>query len=283
MASSPVHTALSTAMVSSFPQSHPLSTDAVADCTYDQPSNRRRNPAPQYIEALEVRLQRAEALLRTFNSNIDLNDPNLDRLIQQRQGPSTIDAIKAQVSQQKPKPQPGQTPNQDARLQSMIENTGQLDLDEQGHWDFHGSSSGAMFLRRMREQFGGILGDVSTPFMPRPKFDNKGAGESPRSIYESPQDAGHSISDLPSRSTGRVLCRNALTKACALLRFVHLPTFYQMYDRIYDVPPESYTDEEHRFLPLLYQVLALGCMFTDDSEEAGTPGESAYKTSIEQG
>jgi hypothetical protein len=34
-----------------------------ATSTYDQPSNRRRNATPQYIEALESQLKRAKALL----------------------------------------------------------------------------------------------------------------------------------------------------------------------------------------------------------------------------
>ena len=53
------------------------------ECTYDKPSNRRRNPAPQYIEALETRLQRAEALLRKFAPDVDLTDPELDPAVQQ--------------------------------------------------------------------------------------------------------------------------------------------------------------------------------------------------------
>jgi hypothetical protein len=48
------------------------------ECTYDQPSNRRRNPAPQYIEALEKRLQKAEAILRSVLPGLDLDDPKYD-------------------------------------------------------------------------------------------------------------------------------------------------------------------------------------------------------------
>jgi len=49
-----------------------------SDCTYDQPSNRRRNPAPQYIEALEHRLQKAETILRSVLPGLDLDDPKFD-------------------------------------------------------------------------------------------------------------------------------------------------------------------------------------------------------------
>src|SRR3978361_2573882 len=62
------------------------------DCTYDQPSNRRRNPAPQYIEALETRVQRAETLLRAVFPGVDLNDPNIDTLIHQHLGKKKTEA-----------------------------------------------------------------------------------------------------------------------------------------------------------------------------------------------
>ncbi|KAJ6142449.1 hypothetical protein N7471_001902 [Penicillium samsonianum] len=48
------------------------------ECSYDQPSNRRHNPAPQYVEALETRLSKAQAFLRTVRSDVNLNDPQLD-------------------------------------------------------------------------------------------------------------------------------------------------------------------------------------------------------------
>src|SRR3954471_17345081 len=91
------------------------------DCTYDQPSNRRRNPAPQYIEALETRLQRAESLLRTFLPNVDLNDPSIDAtaLQQQRQAalfkdaPTTPSTTTSPMSIATPQTQPSE---QDAQL-----------------------------------------------------------------------------------------------------------------------------------------------------------------------
>jgi len=60
--------------------------DAFSDgyCTYNRRSNRRRNPIPQYIESLGQRLQRAEALLGTVLPNVDLGDPNLISMIEQR-------------------------------------------------------------------------------------------------------------------------------------------------------------------------------------------------------
>ncbi|KAG0646975.1 Activator of stress 1 [Hyphodiscus hymeniophilus] len=252
------------------------------DCTYDQPSNRRRNPAPQYIEALETRLHRAEALLKSVLPNVDLNDPNLDAVILQ----------KRELSHSAPPSSSSDAPpnnsEQDAQLRSMITSTGTLDLDESGHWDFHGNSSGTVFVQRMREQFGGILGgQKSTPMLPRiprptpmpPTFD------SPRSSVESPMEFGlPNTMELPSKEAAMILCENSLNCACCLLRFVHQPTFFGMVHRIYDVSAENFGDEENRFLPLLYVVLALGCMFHSDLADGpiGSSGNT-YKSKIDQG
>lgn len=184
---------------------------------------------------------------------------------------------------------PGHDDENDAQLSSMIETTGQLELDERGNWDFHGGSSGAVFLKRMREQFDGLLGnDAKTPFLPRPPPPPRVPAfpmlDSPHSSGESPFDNGlPNTLDLPSKEVARHLCSNALDCACALLRFVHGPSFYRMFDRIYDTPPEDFGDEENRFLPLLYVILALGCMFTEDSNDKQRSEEISYKEGIDQG
>jgi hypothetical protein len=171
-------------------------------------------------------------------------------------------------------------------LRSMITSTGQLDLDERGHWDFHGGSSGTVFVRRMREQFDGLLGgDYSGPLLPRiPRLSFVGSKYgSPSSAADSPVDAGPNAMDLPSRDVARAYCRSSLDNACCLLRFVHQPTFWERFDRIYDTPAEEFGDEEHRFLPLLHAVLALGCMFREEVVDDPSGSQSSYKTSIDYG
>ena len=171
----------------------------------------------------------------------------------------------------------------------MIESTGQLDLDEKGNWDFHGGSSGTVWIKRMREQFGGLLGnDYGTPFLPKLSRSSMAPTlfDSPRSATESPMDANlPNTMDLPTREMARALCQDALNSACCLLRFVHQPTFYEMFNRIYNVPAENFGDDENRFLPLLYVVLALGCMFhTEPGQDlSGLKVGNTYKAGIEQG
>ncbi|KAK4225515.1 putative transcriptional regulatory protein [Podospora fimiseda] len=259
------------------------------ECTYDKPSNRRRNPAPQYIEALEARLQRAETLLRKFMPDVDLTDPTLDPSVQQEfrnREQARARAIKAEKTQEQPK---DQLESPDAQIMSMIETIGQLDLNEGGEWDFHGNSSGAVFLRRMKDHFKGLLGnDYSIPFLPRP---NRPAGmfslDSPRSNAGSPWDTSTSattalgtpnIYDLPPQDKARQLCYYSFNCATCLMRITHQPSFYEMFDKLYTTPQDLWGNEEHRFLGFLYSVLALGSVYNVSPDDPTT-----YKTSVDQG
>jgi hypothetical protein len=163
----------------------------------------------------------------------------------------------------------------------MVENTGCLDLDDQGHWDYHGHTSGVIFLRRLRKQLGmSQLGSSDIPLRVRPGLQH--FLESPKSMSESPQESSlPPTHELPARDVARRLCHNALDDACALIRFVHEPSFYTLFDRIYDTPPEQFTNDENAFLPLLYIVMSVGCLFSDDG--AGTLDVSGYESAIGQG
>lgn len=263
------------------------------DCTYDQPSNRRRNAAPQIVEALETRLKRAEALLRMFVPNIDMDDPGIDTLLAQN---ATGGAALAQQNLATKAPPVASLPpaasdaeNQDPSLESMVSATGQLDLDERGHWDYHGHSSGLTFIRRMREQFGDIIGPEKLLIRSTP-FDRKHQGlehvDSPRSHKStgesSPKShiAGLGTADLPPKAKAIVLCTDALDDAGAILRIVHQPTFYKSFNRIYQRRPERYENEDHKFLPLLYSVMALGCLFGKDGKDADRRG---YESLTDEG
>lgn len=250
------------------------------ECTYDQPSNRRRNPAPQYIEALESRLHKAEALLRVVLPDLNLDDPRFD-VHATEQLLAAIKKDKVAPSVAKPpagtKPESGADPPEESLLESMVDNSGALDLDDQGNWDYHGHSSGLIFIRRLRNQLSNSDAQSALPnFRPPPQML-----ESPKSTLESPDSNVAPTHDLPSRAVARRLCRNALEVGCALMRFVHEPSFYAMFDRIYDTPPEQYTNQENSFLPFLYIVLGVGCLFSGNGED--TLDLSGYESAIGQG
>lgn len=255
-----------------------LVTNPGAECTYDQPSNRRRNPAPQYIEALEARLHKAEAILRSVIPGIDLEDPKydargIDQIIESENQKTTRNKATAT---KEPKAE------DDSQLQSMVENTGSLDLDDQGHWDFHGHSSGFTFMSRFRAQFGDLC--VPDPRIPSPRTRPflQLLESSPKSSGSSPFDTSMpSLHDLPPKDVARELCQNALDDAIALMRFVHLPSFFQKFDRIFATDPDHFTTGDVRFLPLLYFMMAVGCLFA--STETSILSSKGYEDAIDQG
>ncbi|KAK4146256.1 fungal-specific transcription factor domain-containing protein [Dichotomopilus funicola] len=251
-------------------------------CTYDKPSNRRRNPAPQYIEALENKLDRAMALLREFMPNVDLADPNLDPAVQQEfrnreKARARTQEAKAEASNARPDEQ------QDAQIMSMIESIGQLDLKESGEWDFHGVSSGAVFLRRMKDHFQTLLGnEYQIPFLPRPAIPpGLFTIHTPSSPAASPL-TNPTMHTLPPRDRVDKLCHYSLDCATCLLRVVHRPTFFETLDRLYSTPQGSWGNEEQRFLGLLYSVLALGSVY-NVSQDEGPEGTVTYSSAVSEG
>ncbi|KAG6040003.1 hypothetical protein E4U41_001725 [Claviceps citrina] len=251
------------------------------DCTYDKPSNRRRNPAPQYIEALESRLQRAETLLRKFMPDVDLADPNLDPAIQEEfhaRERARTNVIKSRLDV------PDATAPGDAKLMTMIDSIGQLDLDDKGGWDFHGTSSGAVFLKRMKEHFRGMLGPMTkAPFVSRSErtsgltaLDAQAPGPAP-----SPLSAMSHFLELPPKDVARKLCYYSLSCATCLVRIVHIPTFYQRFEQVYGQPVETLSQEDIHFLGLIHAVIALGCMYNTLEEPNPAPG--GYKLATEEG
>jgi hypothetical protein len=240
----------------------------VSECTYDQPSNRKRNPGPQLIEALESRLHKAEAILRTVLPGIDLENPKFDA--------HSIDQIIESESKKSAAAfEATRTPKaeDDAQLESMVANTGLLNLDDQGHWDFHGHSSGYAFMSKLRSQIGDVV-------FPSTKSPPERARNVPL-IFESPKSASSSLFDLPSKEVAKELCRNALDDAIALMRFIHQPSFFQKFDRIFDTDPDQFTNADTRFLPLLYLAMAVGCLFS--STENTVLISIGYEDAITQG
>ncbi|ROW14417.1 hypothetical protein VPNG_03933 [Cytospora leucostoma] len=252
------------------------------ECTYDKPSNRRRNPAPQYIEALESKLARAEALLREFMPEVDLSDPNLDPAVQQEfQNRERQRLQAAKCRQEKAK----KTEQKEAQITSMIETTGQLDLAEGGGWDFRGTSSGAVFLRRMKDHFSGLLGnDYQSTFLPRPSqipgvLNQNSSQSSSAPTPGTPESS--TVYDLPPKERAHQLSYCAMSCATALFRIVHAPSFFESLEKLYEKPPGSLEVEDKRFLCLLYAAMAVGCMY--NIAEENVDNQVNYKEATEEG
>jgi hypothetical protein len=206
-----------------------------------------------------------EALLKSVLPDVDVDSPTFDEDV----SPQSREKAKANLqppigTSVGPNKSPSGKKEPDSLLEPMVEATGRLDLDDQGNWDFHGHSSGIAFLARMKEQFGDLIEtgfgqNTLLRLKPIPQL----LYDSPRSVGDSPLDSELAdTSTLPTKEVARQLTANALDDACSLMRFIHRPSFEEMLDRIYDIDPQRYTNEEHKFLPLLYIVLALGCLFS---------------------
>ncbi|KAK5728695.1 Gypsy retrotransposon integrase-like protein 1 [Elasticomyces elasticus] len=261
------------------------------DCSYDQPSNRRRNPAPAYVENLEHRVHRAETLLHILIPNLDLNDPGIDAAVHQGWIPGAPGRGNPTVAPKVEQPTPPEQPQgldkaqnkSDTNLESMVRAVAQLDMDEQGHWDYHGHSSGLSFVRRMREQLGDLMGPETkaTPFVKSRPMSQ--VLESPRSNGDSPSGdvSPSSATELPPIEYAREVCHHAVSDAASLLRVVHQPSFWKSFDELYSKSPENYTNDDNVFLPLFHTAMALGSLFSKNDQ--GTLDQNGYETAIQQG
>ena len=183
-------------------------------------------------------------------------------------------------------PQQGGENKSDTNIEAMMKAVAQLDMDETGNWDYHGHSSGLSFVRRMREQLGDLMGPetVSTPFVKNRPISQ--VLDSPRSMAVSADSPGFSepsapATELPPKQSALETCKGAVDEAAALLRVVHKPTFWQSFERLYAVPQEQWSNEDHKFLPLFHAALALGHLFSRPEQ---TSTESAsYESAIQQG
>jgi len=223
--------------------------------------------------------------------DVNLDDPNLGdgmlppvfhhpkQKIQQVSVSGEVGALGMQVGGKPPLPGQMRDGEKDSMLESMIENTAQLDLDDQGKMDFYGRSSSRVYLERINQQMGNFMGDLDPSGLPgglRPQ-----AFDSPRSTDSSLDHGLPNIADLPSKDSARILCDGAIDNALVLLRFLHKPTFWNMFDRIYDVPTDLWTNEEHRYLPLIYATIALGTLFANTEE--GQSDAEGYENATENG
>jgi hypothetical protein len=186
---------------------------------------------------LESQLKRAKALLQVVLPTVDLNDPAIDTHLQngllpqlpQAAAPSPAVSMEPRAPQNHAPQHNEDVP--DSHLEAMVKATGQLDLDEEGNWDYQGHSSGLSFMRGLRQfdDMFQILPDSSPSFKQRTlSYD----ASSPSALSIAGSTSSAASVALPSQEEARALCDNAIIQYTAMLRVVHLPTFYNQMDRI---------------------------------------------------
>ena len=229
------------------------------ECTYDRPNVRtRRMLSQKEIIELESKLQRAQNILKAISPELDVDSPNLEADMLSKLGVLANDGVISTPVKSEASSMP-----QDIPLETVLEATGQLDLDEQGNWSYHGHLSSSAFHRRLGEQFS-AAGDkghgkstvITVGSIPPIE-------ESPRSPEDRLFEQALDSMLLPPKDVALDLISSALDEGCALLKFVHEPSFYSMFHRMYLVSPENYGYEENKFLPLLFAALAVGYLFSN--------------------
>lgn len=250
-----------------------LNAPSIPECTYDQ-IPRRRLAGPTYIARLEAKLHRQERLLKQLIPGIDLEDPNLDgSSLARRKAPSKSNGVPVlENTQAADNHSDTGHPEQEAFLDLEFDSSGRTSIEDRGHSDYHSTFAGLSFLQRMRERCWKLFDDdgekKNLPSLP-PLKEIFSSVKPPPSGSKSAAALENS-EVLPSKNTARQLVAIALDDACCHLRFIHRPTFNRQLDRIYSLEPESYSDEEHEFLPLLYVILAIGVLFSkEDADKLG--------------
>lgn len=215
------------------------------ECTYDRPSCRNRRFPATSTDAIESRLRQIETTLKAV---VDRGLTQIP-LSQGGQHDSKVPASGHEV----PKVS---SPERD-RLEVTLDASGRLEIDDDGHHNFHGHSSGFAFLAQIRQKYEDLLSpDI------KPGNTAKSPAALPQ-IFDSRQSFGIPVAlvppTLPSKIVAKELVDSALDCVCSLSRVVHRPSFDFMFNRVYDLGPTEHGVTELRFLPLLYAVMAVGC------------------------
>ena len=241
------------------------------ECTYDQPDKRTTRLSRMEVDELRMKLQRARSILNALLPDLDVDDPNLDaEILSKVRMPANVQSpATTGVKSPDPALQGSQhtAAEQDVQLETVLDATGRLDLDELGNWRYQGHGSSSAFMRRLGERFG----DVSDPGLGKNTVLRL---RSMPDIFESPADAENrpysgpmpDFIPLPPRQVALDLISSALNEACSILNFIHQPTFYSLLDRMYLLSPEQYGYDENKFLPLLYASLAVGYLFSNSEQ-----------------
>lgn len=241
------------------------------ECAYDQ-EGKRRYIGPLYTQELEKKLERLQSVLSTVAPDLDQASVlQCDGAVplrndQWRKHPRN-NSRSRESSQQK-------VVNDEELLDTMIEMTGRLDIDDKGRCEYHSDFAGLAFLHRISERCSQLLNWGQMSKDTQQLF--------PRQIFTSAKMSPGVLSPgrlevclLPPKSIARHLTRVALQDACCLMKFVHTASFDAQLENIYNKAPESYTSGDTAFLSLLHLTLALGELYSKDLPPGTSLGSDA--------
>ena len=153
-------------------------------------------------------------------------------------------------------------------LENMMEHQEQMSSTDHKTASFYGDSSGFAFLQKTKQVF-----DETRDNRRGSDMDNS-TQEAITRLFDSPLPDKQALSSdtpvsqlLPSRQTASELLQVVFTQVYPLLQFLHAPSFQERTDRIYDIDPMDYDDSDHDFLPLLFALLGLGFLFSQENHQ----------------
>lgn len=124
------------------------------------------------VEELSSKLQRAQNLLTALLPDVDLNSPTSDALALSRlQKPVTKSPVTVDTGR-RPLPATARSLplEEDLHLETILEATGRLDLDELGNWTYQGHGSSSAFVRRLGGKFESPASDTNHEISAMLKF-----------------------------------------------------------------------------------------------------------------
>lgn len=214
------------------------------ECSYDQPSLRRRNAGNQYVESLEQRLRAMKTIFKTFLPQVDLNDLNVpideDWALQRNALTKSISNDDDQTS-----------------VGKMVDGLGGMHVDENGYKEFRGESAGATFMEHIRREVKDLMGQSGSQNS-RPAEIFLPSASAP--IYvpiSSPMDST-SETVLPARVRAKELVDSCFEQAASSYSIFHRPSFDEAFERLYSNDMESLVGEELKFMVLLLLTCAVG-------------------------
>ena len=264
-------------------------------CSYDQPSQRRRHPQPQYMEALERQVKALVSILKTNCPQIDISEiaaasdvKSLREAFRQNQlGGSTDDRDDLGETDGAQLSSAESTVRRDENmLESMVQEPQTMRIDSQGSIDYRGSSSSLHFIRSMYGNLSKLLGQGEM------------VGDTAQLSLDDLPFPELQLDEffLPPRPIARKLYGYMFDHSMVFINFFHRPTFIKHFEMVYDyhfeqngrgkdgdvkqaVKPSDFA----RFLPLLYASFAVGCVYAaDDAADLGIPNvlDAAYPTPL---
>ncbi|KAL2851625.1 fungal-specific transcription factor domain-containing protein [Aspergillus pseudoustus] len=196
------------------------------ECVYTEPRRKRKaSPPVDRLQELEKRVKAMEESYQAISTTKDLRPPL---------GPTTQQQHSAQAGATTPllQPRPNQRP-------------------DEGEARFGCSSGDRAFIDRLRDELGKCPG---ADFDSRLRLSDRPGVK----LFPSAKVEPRAIS-LPPRERAEYLTNIALDST-VLYHVVHRPTFDSAFELLYSLDPSDYGQEEMRHIPLVYALMALGCL-----------------------